>query len=302
MSGPPDKACLILHKKTCMRPDVVQAIEALEQSDFDLMVRIPWSRSDMKMFMRQAIADGVTRIIAGGGDGTLNDIANFLMKKDRAQKTSLGVFPLGTANDFARGAEIPANDLTAALHLAATGTATPIDIGEVNGRCFINVASGGFGAEITATTPKDLKKALGGAAYTLMGLAKVINLQPYIGRYTDPDGRTEEASVIVMAVGNNRFAGGGFEVAPKANMQDGLLDFSVLSSDGAPDPRVIAAELADPFNSENRYLRYHQASTFTFESDRPLHMNLDGEPMLESRFEFKTHPRALEVVLGDRAQ
>ena len=158
MNASHHKACLILHKKSCMRPEVKQAIRELDESDIDLAVRIPWRRRDMKLFIDQAIKDGVTRIIAGGGDGTLNDVVNCLMKKKRAAKVSLGVFPLGTANDFARGAGVPRDDLPAALRLAATGAATPIDIGEANGRCFINVASGGFGAEITATTRRISKR------------------------------------------------------------------------------------------------------------------------------------------------
>ena len=108
--------------------------------------------------------------------------------------------------------------------------------------------------------------------------------------------------MLVMAVGNNRFAGGGFEVAPKADLQDGLLDVAVLSAGDKPDLRAAAAELADPFNSNNRFLRYHQAGAFTIETDRPLHMNLDGEPVVDTRFDFATHPGALRVVLGDKAR
>ena len=68
-----------------------------------------------------------------------------------------------------------------------------------------------------------------------------------------------------------------------------------------PDLKVITAELADPFNKNNRYARCYWLTAFRMESDRPLHMNLDGEPVVESRFEFKTHPRGLSVVLGRRA-
>ena len=59
-----------------------------------------------------------------------------------------------------------------------------------------------------------------------------------------------------------------------------------------------AAPLADPFNESNEHLLYRQLDSFVIEADRPLHMNLDGDPLVESRFEFKTHPHALSVVLG----
>lgn len=293
------QVCLLLHKKSCTRPEVKEAIKAVRSQGVDIVVRIPWSRKDQKTFIRDAIKAGITRFVAAGGDGTLNGVVNALLKKKkRARKVSLGVMPLGTANDFARGAGIPLDDLTAALYLAATGEATPIDVGEVNGDYFVNVASGGFGAEITATTPQDMKKALGGTAYTLMGLVKVWALEPYTGRVVLADGSSEKGSMVIMAVGNNRFAGGGFEVAPKADLADGLLDLAVLASADASDATKIAGELADPFNQSNEFLQYRQLDSFVIETDRPLHMNLDGEPVVESRFAFKTHPRALSVVLG----
>jgi YegS/Rv2252/BmrU family lipid kinase len=220
------------------------------------------------------------------------------MKKKRARKVSLGVMPLGTANDFARGAGLPLDDLAAALYLATTGKATSVDVGQANENYFINVASGGFGAEVTAITPQDMKKALGGAAYSLVGLVRALQLEPYTGKIVLPDGTSKEGSMVIMAVGNNRFAGGAFEVAPKADLTDGLLDLAVLASADASDLKDIAAELADPFNENNKFLMYRQLESFVIESDRPLHMNLDGEPLVERRFEFKTHPHALSVVLG----
>ena len=78
----------------------------------------------------------------------------------------------------------------------------------------------------------------------------------------------------------------------------------LLHKKSCPRPEVktggqgCAAPLADPFNKNNKHLLYRQLESFVIESDRPLHMNLDGEPVVEKRFEFKTHPCALSVVLG----
>ena len=79
-----------------------------------------------------------------------------------------------------------------ALQLAAEGAATPIDVGKVNDRFFVNVTSGGFGAEVTASTPPQLKKALGGAAYSLMGVVTAAKMNPYECRFKAPDGTTGE--------------------------------------------------------------------------------------------------------------
>ncbi len=293
--------CLILHKKSCMRPEVKAAVQHVRQS-MPLDVCIPWRGKDLRKFVRQAIESGVRRIVAGGGDGTLNAVVNAMMRKRKAPKTSLGILPLGTANDFARGAGIDGGNLTAALELACTGKPTKIDLGRMNGRYFINVASAGFGAEITATTPQDVKKALGGVAYTLTGLVKAFQLQPYQGRLIFADGTVEEGSMLIMAVGNSRFAGGGYDVAPKASLTDGMLDVAVVSGQKPERLGDLVAESKDPTNLENKHLLYRQLAAFTIESEKPLHVNLDGEPYVGDRFEFRCCPKALSVILGNNTE
>jgi diacylglycerol kinase family enzyme len=144
-----NQVCLLLHKKSCSRPGVKKAIKSVQGKGIDISVRIPWGSKDQNAFIKQAAKEGITRFIAGGGDGTLNGVVNALMKKKRFRRISLGIMPLGTANDFARGAGLPLDDFESALFHAATAEATLIDIGQANKDYFINVASGGFGAEVT---------------------------------------------------------------------------------------------------------------------------------------------------------
>lgn len=285
---------LILHRKACTRPEVEEAVDQVRNAGIDLHVLVPWGGGDLADAVEQAIAGGADRIIAGGGDGTVNAVVNVLLNNSSAAEVSLGVLPLGTANDFARGAGIPVDDPTAALMLACTGQATQIDAGRMNGRYFINAASGGFGAEITAQTPKVLKAVLGGAAYSIMGLIKAFDLEAYEARLILPDGSAEYRPFQLMAVGNARFAGGGFEIAPRASMSDGLLDLAFVSD-------VVASSLdvmGDTFDESNESLHYRQLASFVVETDHDLHMNLDGEPTKATRFEFDVHPRAISMVLG----
>ncbi len=295
------RVCLVLHKKSCTRPAVKAAVKHARQSGIEIDVYIPWNGKALRGFVRRAIEAGTERIVAGGGDGTLNAVVNAMMKRDQSQKASLGILPLGTANDFARGAGIDAKDLNGALLLACTGKPTKIDVGQMNGKYFINVASAGFGAEITATTPQDMKKSLGGAAYSIMGFAKAFQLEPYEGRIILPDGSVEEGSMLVMAVGNNRFAGGGYQIAPRASLTDGLLDVAVISGTRPETINRLAAELKDPTNTKNEHLLYRQLSDFRIESKKPLHVNLDGEPVKGISFDFHCCPRALAVVLSEAA-
>ena len=268
----------------------------VRQSGIDVDVYIPWSRKDLRRFVRQGIKDGAQRIVAGGGDGTLNAVVNAMIWGDARPKASLGILPLGTANDFARGAGIDAKDLMGALELACTGSPTKIDVGRMNDQYFINVASAGFGAEVTATTPQDMKKLLGGMAYSIMGFVKAFQFEPYEGRLILPDGVVKEGSMLIMAVGNSRFAGGGYEVAPQASVTDGLLDVAVVSGLRPDNLSRMVEELRDPVNPRNEHLLYRQLSTFTIETGKPLHVNLDGEPIKGTHFEFQCCPEALSVV------
>jgi diacylglycerol kinase family enzyme len=171
----------------------------------------------------------------------------------------------------------------------------------MNEQYFINVASAGFAAEVTATTPHDMKKLLGGIAYSIMGFVKAFQLEPYEGHLILPDGTVKEGSMLIMAIGNGRFAGGGYEVTPHASMTDGLLDVAVVRGLLPQDLNRIIGELSDPMNPRNEHLLYRQLSAFTIETGKHLHVNLDGEPINGTHFEFRCIPQALSVVRGGAA-
>ena len=107
--------------------------------------------------------------------------------------------------------------------------------------------------------------------------------------------------MLILAVDNNRFAGGGYEVTPQAILTDGLLDVAVVSGLLPDNLSRIIAEQKDPMNPRNEHLLYHQLSAFTIEMEKPLHVNLDGEPIKGTHFEFRCIPEALSVVLGAAA-
>ena len=292
-----EKICLVLHRKSANEEAVKAAVKTVRKEGVDLQVLVPWNKKDKPRIVRELLKKSTGRVIAGGGDGTINAVVNALVGKGRERPTAiLGILPLGTANDFARGCGLPSNDLTECLRIACTRAGRPTDVGKMNKRYFINVASAGFGAEITATTPIQMKKALGGGAYTLMGLAKVLRASPYTGRLLVPGEEPVSGEMMFMAVGNNRYAGGGFEVASQSSIDDGLLDLAVLRSGQTFNPATLAAEIKDPTNEENTSIYYRQLPEFTIESDQKLHCNLDGEPVLKRRLKFSVLPRYLDVA------
>ena len=215
---------LILNGKVAANDALRAAIARQRKAGYRIEVRVTWEKGDARQFVSEP--GNVELLIAAGGDGTVNEVLHGLMDMPTVSRPSLAIVPLGTANDFAIACGIP-RDPEKALALCMRGAEVPIDVGKANDHWFINAASSGFGAEITATTSPDLKRLLGPAAYTVMGAILAINLHHYQGRLILPN-REITGNGPVAIVGNGRQTGGGIKVAPRACIDDGLLDVLVV--------------------------------------------------------------------------
>lgn len=287
--------------KAASDPLLRPAISAVRDLGHQVEVRVTFESGDAARYAGEAASEGVEVVVAAGGDGTINEVAGGLLATGISGNTAMGVIPYGTANDFATGTGVLKGDPLKALRLAATGAAIPIDVGKVNEHIFVNVASGGFGAEVTANTPPQLKKAIGGAAYSLMGIVTAAKMSPYQCRFTAPDGTTEDGTVLIMAVGNGRQSGGGYQVTPHALLNDGLLDVVVIHDAEITQLGTVLGELLDLQAKSNQFVSYRQVASLELESTTPLQLNLDGEPYRGTRFHFTVMPGALPFILGPDA-
>ena len=165
---------------------------------------------------------GVDVVVAAGGDGTVNEVVNGLDGYD----VPLGIIPLGTANDFARQVGIPA-DADHAMDVILQRKPRRLDTASLNGRRFLNVSTGGVGAEATAETPPEVKESLGPLAYAISGMRKLADFQPQHARFAG-DGFEYEGEFLMFAVGLTRSTGGGTMVTPMASATDGLLDLCIV--------------------------------------------------------------------------
>ena len=168
------KAFLILHGKQALNEDVRAAVEQRRAMGWELTVRLTWEAGDAQRLVREALEAGYSQIIAGGGDGTLRDICEALALADT--EAGLVLLPLGTANDFARAAGVPLEPDQAMALLDVPARA--IDLGEVGGQMFLNMATGGFGSQVTANTSEDLKKVLAVRPICLPGLRVSVSCTP----------------------------------------------------------------------------------------------------------------------------
>src|SRR3990167_391398 len=285
------KALLILHGKQALNSEVRAAVMARRADGWQLDVRLTWEAGDAQRLVNEALQAGYPILIAGGGDGTLRDVAEAMAQAKTT--ASLALLPLGTANDFARAAGVP---LEPRIALALLDTpAQPIDLGEVDGQVFLNMATGGFGSNVTANTSDDLKRVLGGAAYFLTGLTRFAEVHSSFGRFSGP-GFSWEGEFLALGIGNGRQAGGGHLLCPQARVNDGLLDVCIVPAP-ADVVGTLGTLLSGGINGLQSVALNARLPWLEIEAPEGLDMNLDGEPMESSRLRFAAMPAALRVHL-----
>ena len=286
------RAQLILNGKAAGNPALQNAVVQQRAAGHRIKVRVTKKKGDARRFAAEA--GKADLLIAAGGDGTLNEVVHGLMDLSKTARPVLGIVPLGTANDFATGCGIP-RDAEEALVLCMKGQGVPIDIGKANEHWFLNAASVGFGAEVTATTPPELKRLLGQAAYTVMGAILAMNVHHYRGRLILPD-REITGSSPVAIVGNGRQTGGGIQVAPRARIDDGLLDVLVVRQIPAMALLAAARELQE-LSPDGEYISYWQTQWVEVHPEETIPVNLDGEPTQFSSVRYEAVPRAIRLIV-----
>ncbi|WP_323114381.1 lipid kinase YegS [Pseudomonas guariconensis] len=280
------KAMLILHGKQAMNDEVRSAVGALRERGWTLDVRLTWEAGDAQRLVTEALAAGVRQIVAGGGDGTLRDVAEAMAHAPGG--VSLALLPLGTANDFAKAAGVPLEP-AAALDLLEQ-PARPVDLGKVGDQLFLNMATGGFGSQVTANTSEDLKKVLGAAAYLFTGLSRFSELQAASVELQGPEFHWQ-GQLLALGIGNGRQAGGGHVLCPDAWVDDGLLDIGIL-----PAPQEMVGALRDLLAGEGLFVRA-RLPWVEIKSSQGLDINLDGEPLQADSLRFEACPAALRLHL-----
>ena len=285
------KALLILHGKQALNAEVRAAVAARREDGWQLDVRLTWEAGDAQRLVNEALQAGYPTLIAGGGDGTLRDVAEAMAQAKTT--ASLALLPLGTANDFARAAGVALEPLIALALLDEPAQA--IDLGEVDGQVFLNMATGGFGSNVTANTSEELKRVLGGAAYFLTGLTRFAEVHSAFGRFSGPD-FAWEGEFLALGIGNGRQAGGGHLLCPQARVNDGLLDVCIVPAP-ADVVGTLGTLLSGGINGLQSVALTARLPWLEIEAPEGLDLNLDGEPMESSRLRFAAMPAALRVHL-----
>lgn len=283
---------LILNGKGAGNDLLREAVTLLRDEGVEIHVRVTWEKGDARRYVEEALSLGVATVIAGGGDGTINEVATALMHCGGDDRPALGILPLGTANDFATSAGIP-QELDKALKLAIAGNAIDIDIARVNDKtCFINMATGGFGTRITRETPEKLKAALGGVSYLIHGLMRMDTLKPDRCEIRGEDFHWQ-GDALVIGIGNGRQAGGGQQLCPQALINDGLLHLRIFTGEELLPALLTSLTRAE----ENPNLIDGSSAWFEVRAEHEMTFNLDGEPESGRTFRIDILPQALRCRL-----
>ena len=169
-----------------------------------------------------AVSEGCKVVVAVGGDGTVNEVVNGIAESG----VVMGVIPTGSGNDFARTLGIPL-DFEGALECVLQGVTRAVDVGLINGKRFVNVASVGFDSQVLLETYKIKKRIRGALAYPLGVLKTLAGYRPF-----DIEIETAETTIrkqaLLVAVANGVYYGGGMKIAPEAVADDGLFDVCLV--------------------------------------------------------------------------
>jgi diacylglycerol kinase (ATP) len=242
-------------------------------------------------------------LIVAGGDGTVNDVINGLGKAGFPEGVTLTLLPAGTGNDLAAALAIP-EDPDEAEDVIRQNRVRTLDVARVRSegigeRFFINVATGGIGAEISEANYEELKSRWGKLSYLRASLevARDFDVKE-VTLYLD--GEERKVRAVNVAVGNCRYAGGGWPAAPKANPEDGLLDIVVIEDIGLKELLALApAALARSNYLDKEGVFFARAREVRVETQPPgLEFTVDGEVIGNEPVEFAVIPRALKVIVG----
>ena len=242
----------------------------------------------------QALASGCDRVIVAGGDGTVNSVLGALAHSPAA----LGVIPTGMANAFAREMGIPLA-FGPACDVAAGDSDRTIDLARAGSRHFALMAGIGFDADVVAHVNPRLKRLTGPGAYIAAGLVRALSYRPAPIRLSWDDGALTATALMLVAANTAHYTY-RWRIAPDARPDDGLLDIVVFRCRGALDPPAHVLGALTGLHQLHPGVVTLRTRRARVECDRPLPLQIDGDPAGAAPVEMEIVPRALRVLTPPR--
>ena len=295
-----------------------QAYAALTESGGQGQLVFTSASGDAMRFAREAVSDGIQSVIACGGDGTLHEVVNGIAL---VPDVTLGVLPCGRGNDFAAAVGIPLKpeaaiatllsgtpicvDLGCCYHShqpsavsdqqrdivaeTETGHATTADSRQLTtDNYFITIATCGYDTEVSRRASKGTPLFAGTASYAYAAVETLFYYEPPFVRL-EGDFGTHEGPLLLAATGITNRYGGGFQIVPNAQIDDGLFDVCIIRPVSSLTVLRLMVTLFWGGHVSHPAVSMHQTRTLTIETDTPMLLYADGEPMCET-------PATIEII------
>lgn len=265
--------------------------EALDSLGLRHHIERTRSLADARSLATAAAATGEL-VVAFGGDGLIGAVAGAL----KHSAAILGVLPGGRGNDFVRVLGIPP-DPVAACAVLASGVERPLDLGEVDGRTFVGIASCGFDSEANRIA-NEAKLIRGNLVYAYGAIRALAGWRPAQFELTLDAGRTTSVTGYSVAAANSSAYGGGMYAAPDAELDDGLLE--VVTCADMPKRRFLFSMMPKVFKGTHvnePEITVRRSATVTITADRPFTLYADGDPIAQLPTTVRILPGAVRVLV-----
>lgn len=272
---------------------------ALAVAGVDARIEVPTSRLETEEVIASAAIDGITHFAVAGGDGTVNLAANALLGLEGMgeQQPVIGVLPAGAGCDLIRTFGLP-HDLGEAAHHLATDTTYEIDVATLEGswgvRYFVNVAQVGVGAAAAETAIR-ISRRVGPARYPLAFAVRLPRF-PHAHVTIETERRTYESRALAVIMANAQFFAGGWNVAPKATLVDGVLDMQIIDANKREAPALVPKVIRGTHLRE-RSVRRFSAATFRIATDVVWPVEADGDYIGNTPVAGRVVPAALRLKI-----
>jgi len=261
---------------------------------------IPPDVAGIPQAARKAVERGLDRLVVVVGDGTLSQVLNGVAPY--LDRIVLALLPAGTGNDLARSLGLLTADAESVFTALEAERWTAIDVvravhSDLGSSYFLNAANGGFGGVVAEDVDPRSKQLWSGFAYWMAAVTKLVDLRPYHVEVAYDDG-SWHGDVYGLTIANGRFLGGGFKIAPRAWLDDGLLDVTAVPV--LPAMELLAAGINFALEREQagEHVTTFRAARIHIRSTPDLPFSIDGEPTRTLDTRFEVLPAALRVVAG----
>ena len=272
-----------------------QLQEKFSNAGLQAQVKVVQSGADIEPTVKSAIAAGVQVVVAGGGDGTVSAVAGGLV----GTGVTLGVLPMGTLNHFAKDLAIPL-DQDEAIAVIAGNLQLEVDVGEVNGRVFINNSSLGLYPDIVREREKRQHR-LGHGKWRALVAASIgaARRYPVVTVHVEVEGKTLARSTPFVFIGNNEYTMEGFEIGERAALDRGTLSLYLTQRMGRFGLLHLAAMALLKRLQQARDFDMLTAREFVVRTGhKRLRVATDGEVnLMETPLKYRLRARALRVIV-----